>query len=232
MTDLRATVTRVYDNNLVAWRNDGRRGYWRSLDAFSRPVAVHDIHLPTRKNEKQDIRLSLDELLPADEARDGVYCIALSAVQPGSPRPRWTEDDADDDSNDSGYSYGGASTLVTLSDIGLTAKQGKDGILVWATSLRTAKPLNGVHARIFSNKSQLLGEAITNASGLATIVPMPAGPGEKPAVVIADQPASVEVREEDSDPARDAQARKASRIWPRAKPSARASPGSICAKAA
>ncbi|HET6248719.1 MAG TPA: MG2 domain-containing protein [Tepidisphaeraceae bacterium] len=209
VTNLRATVTRIYDNNLVAWRNQ-RSGYMRNdIDSYARPVAVRDFHLPTRKNEKQDIRIALDDLLPAGEARDGVYRISLSSMQPGAPLPRWSEQDEseDNDGDDYGRSYGGASTVVSLSDIGLSAKEGKDGLIVWATSLRTAKPLPNIHARVFSNKNQLLGEAMTNASGLATIVMVPAAPGEKAAVVIADQPASVEVR--DALPERQPEARGA-----------------------
>ncbi|HWG07270.1 MAG TPA: MG2 domain-containing protein, partial [Beijerinckiaceae bacterium] len=212
MVDLRATVTRVYDNNLVAWRNAGRHGYWREIESFSRPVAVRDIHLPGHKNQKQDIRLSLDDLLPAGEARDGVYQISLRMTSPTAGRARLSESndqDSDDDSSDYNYRYGGASTMVTLSDIGLTAKQGRGAVTVWATSLRTAKPLAGIHVRLFSNKSQMLGEGTTEKTGLATIVPLPAGPGEKVSVVIADQTPTAEVRDEGGDGVVAGEARKA-----------------------
>ncbi len=127
LADLRVTVTRVYDNNIVAWRNAGRRGYWRNLDPFARPVATRDIHLQTRKNQVQDVRLSLDDLLPEGEARDGIYQISLASIAPNEPRPHWADDgdenaDADDEYN-LGYRHGGATTMVTLSDIGLSTNQ-------------------------------------------------------------------------------------------------------------
>jgi hypothetical protein len=207
-TDLTATVTRIYDNNLVAWRNSSRQGYWKEIESFSRPVAVRKFHLPSKKNEKQDIRLSLDDLLPAGEARDGVYQISLRGTdgetENRSPRP---DDDESEESDD--YRYGGVSTMVTLSDIAISAKLAHGGITVWTTSLRTAKPLAGVHLRLFSNKSQLLGDAISEAGGLATIIPVAAAPGEKPAVLIAEQQVSVEVRDEGKEGNAADEARKA-----------------------
>src|SRR5207248_2473919 len=130
--DLRVTVTRVYDNNLVAWRNSANRYNWQNSDPYSRPVATRDIKLAADKNKQQDVRLSLDELLPADAPRDGVYHLALGAASTAS-----------DDSEDAGYGgyhhgrYGRpvTSAMVTLSDIGLTAKRGRTFVSVWATSL-------------------------------------------------------------------------------------------------
>ena len=77
---------------------------------------------------------------------------------------------------------------VTLSDIGLTAKQGRTAVTIWATSLRTAEPLAGVRVRLFSNKNQRLGQATTGADGLATIPIAPRAEGEEPSVILADRP--------------------------------------------
>ncbi len=76
--------------------------------------------------------------------------------------------------------------MITLSDIGITAKQGRGAVSVWATSLRTANPLEKVRMRLYSNKNQPIGEAVTNAEGLARIEIAQAGPGEKPSVILAD----------------------------------------------
>ncbi|HWE98060.1 MAG TPA: MG2 domain-containing protein [Tepidisphaeraceae bacterium] len=188
LTDLKVSVTRVYDNNLVAWRNGASYDRWRGITSYARPIATQDIRLPTRRNEKQDVRLSLDELLPAGEARDGVYQITLSATPPGTvQRHRTNAQDDEEDSDDSRYGRWGTSTVVTLSDIGLSAKQGRDGVTVWATSLHTARPSEAVRLRLYSNKNQLLGEATTDRNGLAKIVPMATPPGEKPGVVIAEK---------------------------------------------
>ncbi|MDB5300848.1 MAG: alpha-2-macroglobulin domain protein, partial [Phycisphaerales bacterium] len=197
LTDLKVTVTRVYDNNLVVWRNGSTRDRWRGVTSYARPIATREIRLPTKKNEKQDVRLSLDELLPAGESRDGVYQISLSSPPPGESHHHRAKADGDED-DDGDFRYGGwgTSTVVTLSDIGLSAKQGRDGVTVWATSIHAAKPLEAVRLRLYSNKNQLLGEATTDRDGLAKMIPTATPSGEKPSVVIAEQAAPAKEREE------------------------------------
>ena len=177
VTNLRVSLTRIYDNNLVTWRNT-RAG----TDVLDRPVATRDLRLPPLKNKTQDVRLSLDDLLPADAPRDGVYLARLDTVSALT---------SDDEANQ-GYGYGRwqGSSMITLSDIGLTAKQGRTAITVWATSLRTAEPLAGVRVRLYSSKNQFLGDAVTGESGVASIVPVPSAEGEHPAVILADRPAA------------------------------------------
>lgn len=174
VTGLRATVTRIYDNNLVVWRNT--RAYAGALD---RPIATQELKLPSLKNKVQEVRLSLDDLLPADAPRDGVYLLRLETVA----GTQLTSE------NDEGYgSRWQDSSMVTLSDIGLSAKKGRTAVTVWATSLRTAQPLAGVRIRLFSSKNQPLGETKTNETGLATLTPAPGAEGEEPSVILADRP--------------------------------------------
>ncbi|HXE55220.1 MAG TPA: MG2 domain-containing protein, partial [Tepidisphaeraceae bacterium] len=176
ITHLRVTVTRIYDNNLVVWRHT--RADPSLLD---QPIATRDLKLATIRNKKQDVRLSLDELLPAGAPRDGVYMLRLE-VPPGSQTvsengggdwPIWQD-----------------SALVTLSDIGLTAKRGRTMVTVWATSLRTAQPLPGVRVRLYSSKNQRLGESMTDSDGLARLPILALPEGEAPSVILADRPES------------------------------------------
>ena len=191
---VRVTVTRVYDTNLVAWRNANDRRRWApDVSAFARPVASRKIDLGGAKNAVRDVHLSLDELLPPAHRSDGVYRITLAAEAPGGGAVA-DADEVDDDWAGSrfgrGYgrrSYGDASAIVTLSDVGLSAKRGPDGgVSTWAVSLSTGKPMVGVRVRLFSDKSQVLATATTDADGLATLPPNRPAPGEHPAVLIAD----------------------------------------------
>lgn len=173
VTGLKASVTRIYDNNLVAWRNTRA-----PTGDFDRPIATRDIPIASVKNKVQDVRLSLDDLLPAGAPRDGVYLLQLDSKAA-------TE-------SDEGERYGGWRwrdlAMITLSDIGLTAKLGRTAVTAWATSLRTAEPLPDVRVRLYSNKNQFLGEAKTDANGLATIAPAPTAEGEEPSILLADRP--------------------------------------------
>ena len=175
------SVTRVYDDNLVAWRNASSRRRWTDIDPFSRPLVERTIHLPAQKNVQHDVPVSLDDLLPAGEGRDGVYRVSIEMN-----RQSTSAADASDDDEREGYGSS-ASSLITLSDIGLTAKHTRDGIVVWAVSLRSAEPLAGVRTRAYSDKNQLLGEATTGADGIARIGRVEPASGESAAVVLADQ---------------------------------------------
>ena len=180
------TVTRVYDDNLVAWRNASARRRWTDISSFDRPLVERTMHLPAQKNVQHDLPIELDDLLPADGQRDGVYRVSVAMDRKNTG----ADEETDDDDESIGSN---TSSLVTLSDIGLTAKQTQDGLVVWAVSLRSAEPMAGVRARVYSDKNQLLGEATTGKDGIATIQHVQPATGESAAVVLADQLPPVKV---------------------------------------
>jgi uncharacterized protein YfaS (alpha-2-macroglobulin family) len=58
--------------------------------------------------------------------------------------------------------------LVTLTDLGVIAKQNASGeAVVFLNSLRTARPVGGATVRFISTNNQLMGTATTNAQGVA-----------------------------------------------------------------
>ncbi|MBO3271566.1 alpha-2-macroglobulin family protein [Hymenobacter defluvii] len=60
------------------------------------------------------------------------------------------------------------SKLVAVTDIGLIVKQGAAGsTLVFANSIRDAKPLAGVSVRFVSSNNQVMGTGTTNSDGVA-----------------------------------------------------------------
>lgn len=185
---VRLNIYRLYDNNIVAWRNNDEddRSDTSKLD---QPLASRTISIPRQLNRQHDILIALDEMLPAGAARDGVYRLELLAEGTHSGRREHGFPDGEHDA------YGEklrASAIVTLSDIGLTAKRARSGVMVWATSLSTAKPLGNIRVAVYSNKNQLLGEGLTGDDGLAHLRLAPLPDGERPAVVLAGGPANVE----------------------------------------
>ena len=78
------------------------------------------------------------------------------------------------------------SRFISFSDIGLMAHQGQDKLVVFANSIKTASPLNGVTINVYGVNNQLLGTSSTSADGVAEItVPSKTYQGFKPAMVIA-----------------------------------------------
>ncbi|MBI1341397.1 MAG: alpha-2-macroglobulin family protein [Terrimonas sp.] len=78
------------------------------------------------------------------------------------------------------------SRFVSMSDIGLIAKEGIDKIYVFANSIKTANPLSGINILVYGNNNQLLGTAATNNEGVAEIVYVKKDfNGFRPALIIA-----------------------------------------------
>ena len=76
--------------------------------------------------------------------------------------------------------------FVSLSDIGLIAREGHDKMLVFANSIKTATPLAGINVLAYGNNNQLLGMGSTGADGVAEIAYTRKDlAGFKPAMIIA-----------------------------------------------
>jgi uncharacterized protein YfaS (alpha-2-macroglobulin family) len=191
LSALRVNLWRVYDGNLVEWRNSAGNYRWQNdARAFAKPIASRIIQVKSDKNIVQDVHISLDDLLPMNVSNDGVFRVGLSPVS-------YTDEEANSHLND----YDAASALVTLSDIALSAKREEHGLTVWATSLSTAKPLDRIRVRVYSSKNQLLGEHLTNTDGLARITNLRMAEGETVAVLLADQLSNTAATQATSKPA-------------------------------
>jgi alpha-2-macroglobulin len=78
------------------------------------------------------------------------------------------------------------SRFISLSDIGLIAKQGEDKIVVFANSIMSAGSMEGVTVNVFGLNNQLMGTGSTNTSGVAEIALVKRSySGFKPAMIIA-----------------------------------------------
>ena len=76
--------------------------------------------------------------------------------------------------------------FVSLSDIGLIAREGREKILVFANSIKTAAALPGINVLAYGGNNQLLGMGTTSADGVAEITyTRKEYAGFKPAMIIA-----------------------------------------------
>ncbi len=76
--------------------------------------------------------------------------------------------------------------FISLSDIGLIAKEGDDKMFVFANSIKTAKPSTGVNVAVYGANNQLLGTGTSNGDGVAEIAyTRKEFKGFKPAMVLA-----------------------------------------------
>lgn len=61
------------------------------------------------------------------------------------------------------------SRFISVSDLGLIAKEGSDRLFVFANSIKTSETLNGVNIVAYGNNNQVLGIGTTNNEGVAEI---------------------------------------------------------------
>lgn len=59
--------------------------------------------------------------------------------------------------------------LLAISDLGLIAKVGMSNVNIFVNSIKTTESLSGVKVKVIGNNNQLIGEAITNSDGVASI---------------------------------------------------------------
>jgi alpha-2-macroglobulin len=78
------------------------------------------------------------------------------------------------------------SRFISLSDLGLIAKEGQDKIVVFTNSIKTTEGVNGAIVNVYSANNQLLGTATANDQGIAEIPYSKKDfSGFKPAMIIA-----------------------------------------------
>lgn len=76
--------------------------------------------------------------------------------------------------------------FISLSDLGLIAKEGADKIYVFTNSIKSASPVDGVNISVYGANNQLIGTGSTNGSGVAEIpYARKDFSGFKPAMIIA-----------------------------------------------
>ncbi|HOW72347.1 MAG TPA: MG2 domain-containing protein [Phycisphaerae bacterium] len=137
--NLDIAVTRVYQNNLVSHARGDNR------DATSKSMARKTLALQLERNKPTKLALELRTLI---DGWPGVYWISATVKE---------------------RSWSHASSIVAISDLGLTRKRDRDGYLVWVTSLKTARPVPGAEVAAMTYNNQVLATATTGADGLARL---------------------------------------------------------------
>ncbi|MCK8491576.1 alpha-2-macroglobulin family protein [Spirosoma sp. RP8] len=160
-------IAKVYENNILNYLRSNRyeeyapnaNGEWKPSGQFNygddEPGDLSDV-LVNKTIETTDLpkvrgvsalNLALpDAAQPNGNPFRGVYLVTVGS-----------KDEA----------YMRASQLVSVSDIGLVARQTNDEILVWANSIRTAEPLQGVDITLISSNNQSVYTLKTDGSGFA-----------------------------------------------------------------
>jgi len=173
---VKVVISKVYENNLLAAL---RYGYYPKASGsedeyyyegdgteMSLGDVIYEKEIETRSLPRSG-NSRLYQFDPEDRLPDfkGIYHIRIS-----SPEDYWIND----------------SRFIAKSDIGLIAREGKDKLVVFANSIRTAGALSGVNIIAYGQNNQILGTGATNGDGVAEIsYTRKEFSGFRPAMVIA-----------------------------------------------
>lgn len=157
--EIKLTVIKVYENNILqlfrqgsGWDGeyDENTGDYKDYE-FIRTRNLGDTVFTKKYSSDQMPKNNAAYLLHLDisdklKGYDGVYVIQVE-----SSSQRWVQ----------------SSKILSLSDIGLIAKQENNRILIFANSIRNASPISGAKINFISTTNQIVYSASTDKNGVA-----------------------------------------------------------------
>ncbi|WEK51863.1 MAG: MG2 domain-containing protein [Candidatus Kaistia colombiensis] len=158
-----AEVYRIGDRSIAIAVRDGN--FLRQLDSYSASQIASQSGVSVWKGQIEVGAKKLNEnittAIPIGDAvktiEPGVYVITAKAATKGS--------------SDGGYDSSLATQWFIVSDLGLSALSGNDGVHAVIRSLNTAQALAGVKVKLVATNDEVLGEATTNADGYVHFEP-------------------------------------------------------------
>ncbi len=158
---VKVIISKIYENNLLAAQRYGYYiddyGYGEYYEGdgeyYSSEAVLGDIIYQKEIETKNLPRYGNSRLFKfnvEDKLRDmrGIYHIKVQSLE-----DYWLSD----------------SKFVSLSDIGLIARETNDKVHVFANSIETTTPLSGVIINVVGNNNQIVGTATTNSDGVAEV---------------------------------------------------------------
>ena len=132
--------------NFVSWRNTtGEKGYYHLAQAKKHGELVFSgrFDLDAKKNRRAVYHIPVENIEPLQHP--GVYLAVMR--EPGQ------------------YDYNYQSTYFLVTDIGLHARAYETESLIFASSLRTGAPLEGVALTVYNSKTEVIAEGATDDQG-------------------------------------------------------------------
>lgn len=186
---VKVVISKIYENNLLvaqrygytpreqrssrfaAYGNDGDNGEDYYDDYYGDDLQLGDVIYSKEIDTRTLPKSGSNRLLNFSDFQDrlpdfkGIYHVMIR-----STKDYWVRD----------------SRFISLSDLGLIAKEGQDKILVFTNSIKTAKGVNGVNVSVYAANNQLIGTGSSNTEGIAAIEYSKKDfEGFKPAMIIA-----------------------------------------------
>ncbi|WP_170312674.1 alpha-2-macroglobulin family protein [Spirosoma agri] len=158
-------IAKIYENNILHYlRSDRYEAYAESADGQWEPAGSFT-YSDDESGDLSDVLVNKTVETTDLPKVGGVSALNLAlpeSVQSGSFRGVYLVTVGSKDE-----AYLRTSQLVSVSDIGLVARQTKDELLVWANSISKAEPIQGVELTLISSNNQSVYTLKTDGSGFA-----------------------------------------------------------------
>lgn len=146
------------------WEPTGNFNYYEDDRNLLSDVIVNKM-VETQNLSKTNGVSALNIALPDDNKRQGVYLVSVNSEE---------------------QFYLGAHKLISISDIGLIAKQGKDELWIFANSIKTNEPIADLELTLVSSNNQTVHTFKTDGDGIAHVDKLgEKAPGFKVAMITA-----------------------------------------------
>ncbi len=154
---IKLTIKKVYKNNLLGFLKsrssyiDYEDEYYYEYmnDVDEKGDIVYEKEIESEKlPEQNNSRLLNFNFNDKIKDKEGIYVVEIRSAD-----DYWLN----------------AKKIVSISDIGLIAKMGKNKLYVFANSIESAKPMSKVKLEVIGKNNQVVAEGKTNGSGLAVI---------------------------------------------------------------
>ncbi|HLP21256.1 MAG TPA: MG2 domain-containing protein, partial [Chitinophagales bacterium] len=157
---VKISISKIYENNLLAaqrygyYTNDYEGEYYEGDgDYYGSDAVMGDVIYEKEIETKTLPRYGNSRLFKfniEDKLKDmkGIYHIKIQSTE-----DYWRSE----------------ARFISLSDIGLIAKESKDKIFVFTNSITSAESLSGVNVTVYGKNNQAVGSGTTDANGVAAI---------------------------------------------------------------
>ena len=137
---LQLDLWRMYENNIPYMLHEDYDEFEKDI---ARRVFTKELALNLPLNEKVRRSIPVDELA---KGQRGLFLLTARNLDSD-----WWDENRQ---------------IISLSDLGVTARMWEDAILVWVNSLTTARGVNEADVKIYSEAKQLLAQGKTNSAGV------------------------------------------------------------------
>ncbi|WP_374652970.1 alpha-2-macroglobulin [Dongia sp.] len=158
-------LLRINDRNLINELYDGR--FLNNLEEYDRAriaekageeIWTGEMDVAIDRNKRVVTAFPIDEVVP--DTKPGIYILMAH--------------NAADEQSEDDYSWRWqpqATQWLVVSDVGLTAFSGMDGLSVQARSLETGRPMHRLELRLIARNNEVLAKALTDTAGMAQFDP-------------------------------------------------------------